>query len=167
MRSRQSVQVEIWIDPTCGKSTGRIGNPNSLLRAVDSLVKRSKVNAVAVVGRFPDDDIEGAEDYRQGKVVKDWPLELLYHESSIFFLLGKTSYHHLLEIKLNSFSLCRSRFVKSGTLPLGLDKKLSFSAVYISSHELFNRIQSMISNLISKSVHLIIILIYHFMWLPF
>ncbi|CAA6674947.1 unnamed protein product [Spirodela intermedia] len=48
---------EIWIDPACGKSTGRIGNP------------RSKVNAVAVVGRFPDDDIEGAEDYRQGKGV--------------------------------------------------------------------------------------------------
>ncbi|CAA6673174.1 unnamed protein product [Spirodela intermedia] len=63
------LEVEIWIDPACGKSTGRIGNPSSLLRAVDSLVKRSKVNAVAVVGRFPDDDIEGAEDYRQGKGV--------------------------------------------------------------------------------------------------
>ncbi|CAA7410394.1 unnamed protein product [Spirodela intermedia] len=63
------LEVEIWIDPAYGKSTGRIGNPGSLLRAVDSLVKRSKVNAVAVVGRFPDDDIEGAEDYRQGKGV--------------------------------------------------------------------------------------------------
>ena len=61
--------MEIWIDPDCGKSTGRIGNPNSLLRAVESLITRSKVNAVAVVGRFPDEDIEGlAENYRQGKV---------------------------------------------------------------------------------------------------
>ncbi|XP_078428499.1 uncharacterized protein LOC144700823 isoform X2 [Wolffia australiana] len=64
------LEIEMWIDPICGKSTGCIGNPGSLLRAVDCLVRRSDVNAVAVVGRFPDDDIEGIdEDYRQGKGV--------------------------------------------------------------------------------------------------
>ncbi|CAL9191501.1 unnamed protein product [Musa hybrid cultivar] len=60
------LKVEKWIDPNCGKSTGRIQHPDSLLRAVHTLVSQSQVNAVAVVGRFPDDD-EGTEDYRQGK----------------------------------------------------------------------------------------------------
>uniref|UniRef100_A0A1D1XQD7 Putative lipoprotein syc1174_c n=1 Tax=Anthurium amnicola TaxID=1678845 RepID=A0A1D1XQD7_9ARAE len=68
-RTDMPLMVETWIDPSCGKSTGRIKNPASLLRAVRSLVNRSKVNAVAVVGRFPDDDIEEMEDYRQGKGV--------------------------------------------------------------------------------------------------
>lgn len=64
------VQVEKWIDPKCGKSTGRIGNSDSLLRAVDFLVNHSEVNAVAVVARFPDDDdTEDLENYRQGKVI--------------------------------------------------------------------------------------------------
>ncbi|XP_074571863.1 uncharacterized protein LOC141828344 [Curcuma longa] len=62
------LEVEKWIDPFCGKSTGRIQHPDSLLRAVHTLVSKSQVNAVAVVGRFPDDD-EGTEDYRQGKGV--------------------------------------------------------------------------------------------------
>ncbi|WOK93457.1 hypothetical protein Cni_G02155 [Canna indica] len=62
------LKVEKWVDPNCGKSTGRIQHPDSLLRAVHALVSKSKVNAVAVVGRFPDDD-EGMEDYRQGKGV--------------------------------------------------------------------------------------------------
>ncbi|KAG6470642.1 hypothetical protein ZIOFF_071719 [Zingiber officinale] len=62
------LEVEKWIDPFCGKSTGRIQHPDSLLRAVHTLVSKSLVNAVAVVGRFPDDD-EGTEDYRQGKVI--------------------------------------------------------------------------------------------------
>ncbi|XP_042446752.1 uncharacterized lipoprotein syc1174_c-like isoform X2 [Zingiber officinale] len=61
------LEVEKWIDPFCGKSTGRIQHPDSLLRAVHTLVSKSLVNAVAVVGRFPDDD-EGTEDYRQGKI---------------------------------------------------------------------------------------------------
>eukprot|EP00262_Sarcandra_glabra_P005109 TRINITY_DN16419_c0_g1_i1.p1 TRINITY_DN16419_c0_g1~~TRINITY_DN16419_c0_g1_i1.p1 ORF type:complete len:427 (+),score=49.38 TRINITY_DN16419_c0_g1_i1:170-1450(+) len=61
------LKVEKWVDPKCGQSTGRIKHPDSLLRAVQTLVHRSKVNAVAVVGRFPDDDIEEVEDYRQGK----------------------------------------------------------------------------------------------------
>lgn len=33
------------------------------------LVSHSHINAVAVVGRFPDDDIEDVEDYRLGKVI--------------------------------------------------------------------------------------------------
>lgn len=33
-------------------------------------MKRSKVNAVAVVGRFPDDDVEETDNYRQGMVMK-------------------------------------------------------------------------------------------------
>ncbi|KAL5722002.1 hypothetical protein ACHQM5_005573 [Ranunculus cassubicifolius] len=61
------LQVEMWVDPTCGKSTGRIKRPDSLLRAVSTLVNFSQVNAIAVVGRFPDEDIDDVDDYRQGK----------------------------------------------------------------------------------------------------
>lgn len=60
------LEVEKWIDPKTGKSTGRIKHPDSLLRAVQTLVNRSKVNAVAVVGRFPDDDTDDVDEYRQG-----------------------------------------------------------------------------------------------------
>nr|XP_010916351.1 uncharacterized protein LOC105041190 isoform X2 [Elaeis guineensis] len=63
------LKVETWIDPKCGKSTGRIKHPDSLLRAVQTLVSHSHINAVAVVGRFPDDDMEDMEDYRLGKGV--------------------------------------------------------------------------------------------------
>ena len=58
----------MWVDPKSGKSTGRIKRPDSLLRAVKALVTQSRVNAVAVVGRFPDEDIEETDDYRQGMV---------------------------------------------------------------------------------------------------
>uniref|UniRef100_A0A7N0V9D7 Uncharacterized protein n=1 Tax=Kalanchoe fedtschenkoi TaxID=63787 RepID=A0A7N0V9D7_KALFE len=61
--------VEKWLDPTTGQSTGRIGRPDSLLRAVKALVERANVNAIAVVGRFPDDDFEEIDDYRKGKGV--------------------------------------------------------------------------------------------------
>ncbi|XP_020599511.1 uncharacterized protein LOC110038925 isoform X2 [Phalaenopsis equestris] len=61
------LEVEKWVNPKSGQSTGRIKNPDSLLRAVDILVNRSHVNAVAIVGRFPDDDLDEMEDYRQGK----------------------------------------------------------------------------------------------------
>ncbi|KAF7827693.1 putative lipoprotein [Senna tora] len=60
------LKVEKWVDPESGQSTGRIKHPDSLLRAVETLVNRSQVNAIAVVGRFPDDDIEEVDDYRQG-----------------------------------------------------------------------------------------------------
>lgn len=61
------LQVEMWVDPKSGQSTGRIKHPDSLLRAVHTLVNRSQVDAIAVVGRFPDDE-DDPEDYRQGKV---------------------------------------------------------------------------------------------------
>lgn len=58
----------MWVDPTCGQSTGRIRHPDSLLRAVETLVNQSRVDAIAVVGRFPDDDVQETDDYRQGMV---------------------------------------------------------------------------------------------------
>ncbi|XP_062150122.1 uncharacterized protein LOC133858666 [Alnus glutinosa] len=60
------LEVEKWVDPKSGQSIGRIKHPDSLLRAVQTLVRRSGVNAIAVVGRFPDDDVEHTDDYRQG-----------------------------------------------------------------------------------------------------
>ncbi len=62
------MQVEKWIDEATGTSTGRLGRPDSLLRAVDTLIKRAQVDAVAVVGRFPDDSVDELQDYRQGQV---------------------------------------------------------------------------------------------------
>lgn len=62
-------KVEKWVDPTSGQSTGRIQRPDSLLRAVENLQNKSKVDAVAVVARFPDDDTEDLDDYRQGVVL--------------------------------------------------------------------------------------------------
>ncbi|WMV28336.1 hypothetical protein MTR67_021721 [Solanum verrucosum] len=64
--SMELVEVEKWVDPTSGQSTGRIQCPDSLLRAVESLRNECKVDALAVVARFPDDDIEDLDDYRQG-----------------------------------------------------------------------------------------------------
>ncbi|KAG9151934.1 hypothetical protein Leryth_002211 [Lithospermum erythrorhizon] len=61
------LKVEKWVDPNNGQSTGRIENPDSLLRAVGKLQKETKVDAVAVVARFPDDDIDDLDDYRHGK----------------------------------------------------------------------------------------------------
>ncbi|PON98191.1 hypothetical protein TorRG33x02_060210 [Trema orientale] len=60
------LEVEMWVDPKGGQSTGRVKHPDSLLRAVWTLVNRSRVNAIAVVGRFPDEDLEETDDYRQG-----------------------------------------------------------------------------------------------------
>lgn len=61
--------MEIWVDPESGQSTGRIRHPDSLIRAVGTLVESSGVNAVAVVARFPDNDSGSAmENYRHGVV---------------------------------------------------------------------------------------------------
>jgi hypothetical protein len=62
------LQVEKWIDQSTGTSTGRLGRPDSLMRAVETLVKGARVDAVAVVGRFPDDSVDELQDYRQGQV---------------------------------------------------------------------------------------------------
>eukprot|EP00250_Pteridium_aquilinum_P001945 c12156_g1_i1 orf=260-1525(-) len=61
--------VEKWIDRETGQSTGHLLHPDSLLRAVDTMVKQTDVNAVAVVARFPDDSIDDISDYRQGQGV--------------------------------------------------------------------------------------------------
>ncbi|KAF7034463.1 hypothetical protein CFC21_045491 [Triticum aestivum] len=63
------LEIKTWFDPKCGKSTGSVGNSDSLLRAVDALVNQAGVNAVAVVARFPDDDPEDSDCYREGKGV--------------------------------------------------------------------------------------------------
>ncbi|KAG8637373.1 hypothetical protein MANES_15G114900v8 [Manihot esculenta] len=60
------LEVAKWVDPKSGQSTGRIKHPDSLLRAVQTLIDRSQVNAIAVVARFPDDDLDNVDDYRQG-----------------------------------------------------------------------------------------------------
>ncbi|KAL8229975.1 hypothetical protein R6Q57_014875 [Mikania cordata] len=61
------LEVEKWVNPKNGQATGRIKNPDSLLRAVQSLCDWSMVNAVAVVACFPDDDVDDVDEYRQGK----------------------------------------------------------------------------------------------------
>jgi hypothetical protein len=53
-----------------GATWGTIANLDSLLRAAEKLIKVSKVEAIAVVARFPDDpDSEALQNYRQGKGV--------------------------------------------------------------------------------------------------
>ena len=51
-----------------GQSSGCLANSDSLMRAVDAMIRETEVNAVAVVTRFPDDSIEDIIDYRQGEV---------------------------------------------------------------------------------------------------
>jgi len=53
-----------------GATWGTIANLDSLLRAAEKLIKVSKVEAIAVIARFPDDlDSEALQNYRQGKGV--------------------------------------------------------------------------------------------------
>jgi hypothetical protein len=53
-----------------GASWGTIGNPDSLLRAAEVLIKQAGAEAIAVVARFPDDmDEEASQNYRNGKGV--------------------------------------------------------------------------------------------------
>ncbi|MDJ0511389.1 MAG: DUF3326 domain-containing protein [Crocosphaera sp.] len=53
-----------------GASWGTLAHPDSLLRAAEKLITKSKVEAIAVVARFPD-DIESLalDNYRHGKGV--------------------------------------------------------------------------------------------------
>ncbi|WP_445176285.1 DUF3326 domain-containing protein [Microcoleus sp.] len=63
------LQVELRISQS-GASWGTIGNPDSLLRAAEKLIKQARVEAIAVVARFPDDEGSLAlENYRRGKGV--------------------------------------------------------------------------------------------------
>ncbi|KAB8332504.1 DUF3326 domain-containing protein [Scytonema tolypothrichoides VB-61278] len=53
-----------------GISWGTIGNPDSLLRAAEVLIKRAGAEAIAVVARFPDTlDEQADQNYRLGKGV--------------------------------------------------------------------------------------------------
>ena len=53
-----------------GASWGTIGNPGSLLRGAEKLIKQVGVNAIAVVARFPDDsESQALQDYRHGSGV--------------------------------------------------------------------------------------------------
>jgi hypothetical protein len=53
-----------------GATWGTIQNPDSLLRAVEVLIKKAGAEAIAVVVRFPDDlDSEALQRYRQGQGV--------------------------------------------------------------------------------------------------
>jgi hypothetical protein len=53
---------------TSGATWGTIGNPDSLLRAAEKLITQAGATAIAVIARFPDDDIgsDALQDYRQG-----------------------------------------------------------------------------------------------------
>ena len=63
------LQVELRISQS-GASWGTIGNPDSLLRAAQKLIEQARVEAIAVVARFPDDEGSLAlENYRRGKGV--------------------------------------------------------------------------------------------------
>ncbi|MBD0307408.1 MAG: DUF3326 domain-containing protein [Microcoleus sp. T1-bin1] len=63
------LQVELRISES-GASWGTIGNPDSLLRAAEKLIELARVEAIAVVARFPDDEGSLAlENYRRGKGV--------------------------------------------------------------------------------------------------
>ncbi len=53
-----------------GASWGTIGNPDSLLRAAEKLITQAKVEAIAIVARFPDEtDSQALENYRHGEGV--------------------------------------------------------------------------------------------------
>ncbi|PKI44267.1 hypothetical protein CRG98_035341 [Punica granatum] len=58
------LEVEKWIDPKSGQSTGRIKHPGSLLRAVETLVSKSKGI----------DDIAGVEAIISHLVVKEFQI---------------------------------------------------------------------------------------------
>lgn len=52
-----------------GASWGTLGNPGSLLRAAEKLIKQGGAEAIAVVARFPDDASESLQNYRHGSGV--------------------------------------------------------------------------------------------------
>ncbi|MGK7919290.1 MAG: DUF3326 domain-containing protein [Trichodesmium sp.] len=53
-----------------GASWGTIANPDSLLRAAETLINKAKAEAIAVVARFPDDeDSTALQEYRHGQGV--------------------------------------------------------------------------------------------------
>ncbi len=64
-----SLEVELRSSAS-GASWGTIGNPDSLLRAAEVLIKKAGAEAIAVVARFPDDiDSQALQSYRWGQGV--------------------------------------------------------------------------------------------------
>jgi hypothetical protein len=62
----QNLGVELQTGKS-GATWGTIANPDSLLRAADKLINGCKVQAIAVIARFPDDtDSMALQNYRQG-----------------------------------------------------------------------------------------------------
>lgn len=65
----ETLDVKLQTAPS-GASWGTIGNPGSLLRGVEKLIKQAGAEAIAVVARFPDDiDSQALQDYRHGSGV--------------------------------------------------------------------------------------------------
>lgn len=65
----QPLQVQLQTAAS-GATWGTIGHPDSLLRAVDQLIRHAGAEAIAVVARFPDDlGSEALQNYRQGQGV--------------------------------------------------------------------------------------------------
>lgn len=65
----EAVGVELKIAPS-GTSWGTINNQGTLLRAAEKLIREKRVNALAVVARFPDDSgSQTLQNYRYGKGV--------------------------------------------------------------------------------------------------
>lgn len=63
------LEIELRIAES-GASWGTIGNPGSLLRGAEKLIKQAQVQAIAVVARFPDDlGSQALQDYRHGSGV--------------------------------------------------------------------------------------------------
>ena len=63
------LEVELRMSGS-GASWGTIAHPDSLLRAAEKLIAQAKVQAIAVVARFPDDEGSLAlQNYRRGKGV--------------------------------------------------------------------------------------------------
>jgi Protein of unknown function (DUF3326) len=59
--------LQVQLQATNGPSWGTMGNSATLLRAAEKLIRQAKVEAVAVVARFPDDPESPAlADYRHG-----------------------------------------------------------------------------------------------------
>ncbi|TAE61885.1 MAG: DUF3326 domain-containing protein [Nostocales cyanobacterium] len=63
------LNVELRISES-GTSWGTIGNPDSLLRGAEKLIREERAEAIAVIARFPDNiDEEASQNYRHGKGV--------------------------------------------------------------------------------------------------
>lgn len=59
------LNVEIRTSAT-GASWGTLGNPDSLLRAAQTLIHQAHAQAIAIVSRFPDETGAALENYRHG-----------------------------------------------------------------------------------------------------